>query len=170
MRRLRYSVVMSLDGYIAGPEGEADWIARDPEFDFIALFSQFDTILVGRRTFDRMVTAGRVSMPGMKTIVFSRTLRPEDHPEVAIVVDGQPETLAALKAGPGKDIWLFGGGSLFRSLAKDGLVDTVEVRIVPILLGAGVPLLPSLGNRIKLSLTAHTVSRTGIVSLEYAIT
>jgi dihydrofolate reductase len=170
MRRVRYSVVMSLDGYIAGPEGQADWITRDPEFDFTALFSQFDTILVGRRTFDGMVTAGRVSMPGMKTIVFSRTLRQEDHPGVAIVMDGQRETLAALKAGPGKDIWLFGGGSLFRSLAKDGLVDTVEVRIVPILLGAGVPLLPSLGNRIKLSLTAHTVYRTGILSLEYAIT
>jgi dihydrofolate reductase len=110
-----------------------------------------------------------VSIPGMKTIVFSRTLRQEDHPDVAIVTDGQRETLAALKAGPEKDIWLFGGGLLFRSLAKDGLVDTVEVRIVPILLGAGVPLLPSLGNRIKLSLTAPTGNRTGIVSLEYAI-
>ena len=153
-----------------GTKGEADWIAGDPEFDFTALFSQFDTILVGRRTFEGMVTAGRVSIPGMKTIVFSRTLRREDHPGVAIVMDGQRETLAALKAGPGKDIWLFGGGLLFRSLAQDGLVDTVEVRIVPILLGAGVPLLPSLGNRIKLSLTAHIVYKTGIVSLEYVIT
>jgi dihydrofolate reductase len=161
---------MSLDGYIAGPQGEADWITIDPEVDFTAIFSQFDTILVGRRTFDAMVAAGRVSMPGMKTIVFSRTLRQEDHPEVAIVTDGQQETLAALKAVPGKDIWLFGGGSLFRSLAEGGLVDTVEVGIVPILLGAGVPLLPSLQKRIKLSLTAHTVHRTGRVYLEYAIT
>jgi dihydrofolate reductase len=64
MRSVRYSVVMSLDGYIAGPGGEADWITRDPEFDFAALFGQFDTILVGRRTFDGMVTAGRVSIPG----------------------------------------------------------------------------------------------------------
>ncbi|MGB8493939.1 MAG: dihydrofolate reductase family protein [Candidatus Acidiferrum sp.] len=170
MRRIRYSVVMSLDGYIAGPKGEADWITKDPEFDFAALFSQFDTILVGRRTFDGMVTAGRTSMPGMKTIVFSRTLRQEDHPEVAIVRDGQREALAALKAGPGKDIWLFGGGLLFRSLAEDGLVDTVEVRIVPVLLGAGVPLLPNLERRIKLSLTAQRVYRRGVVSLEYAIT
>jgi dihydrofolate reductase len=123
-----------------------------------------------RRTFDVMVTAGRASVPGMKTIVFSRTLRQEDHPEVAIVMDGQREAVAALKAGPGKDIWLFGGGSLFGSLAEDGLVDTVEVAIVPILLGAGVPLLPRLKNRIKLSLTAHRVHRSGRVSLEYSIT
>ncbi len=161
MRRVRYSVAMSLDGYIAGPKGEADWITMDPEVDFTAIFSQFDTILVGRRTFDGMVAAGRASVPGMKTIVFSRTLRQEDHPEVAIVMDGQREAVAALKAGPGKDIWLFGGGSLFRSLAEAGLVDTVEVGIVPILLGAGVPLLPGLENRIKLSLTAHRVHRSG---------
>lgn len=106
----------------------------------------------------------------MKTIVFSRTLRQEDHPEVVIVSDDQRDILTALKASPGKDIWLFGGGSLFRSLAEDGLVDTVEVSIAPILLGAGVPLLPSSANRIKLSLTAHRAYRTGIVSLEYAIT
>jgi dihydrofolate reductase len=160
---------MSLDGYIAGPKGEADWITADPEFDFAALFRQFDTILVGRRTFDAMAAAKRTTMPGMKTIVFSRTLRQEDHREVVLVKDGHREVLAALKAGPGKDIWLFGGGSLFASLAEDGLVDTVEVRIVPILLGAGVPLLASLEKYIKLSLTVHGVNKTGVVSLEYAI-
>lgn len=169
MRRVRYAVVMSLDGYIAGPKGEADWITTDPHFDFTGMFSQFDTILVGRRTFDAMVAARRVSLPGMKTIVFSRTLRQEDHPQVAIVANDQQQTLAALKASPGKDIWLFGGGSLFRSLAEDGLVDTVEVRIVPILLGAGVPLWPDPRNRIKLALTTHKVYQSGIVSLEYAI-
>ena len=116
-----------------------------------------------------MVTARRTSMPGMKTIVFSRTLRQEDHPQVTIVTNEQWETLAALKASPGKDIWLFGGGSPFGSLAEDGLVDAVEVRIVPILLGAGVPLAPDLKNRIKLALTAHKVSQSGILSLEYAI-
>jgi dihydrofolate reductase len=169
MRRVRYSVVMTLDGYIAGPKGEADWITADPDFDFTAMFNQFDTLLVGRRTFDAMVIARRMTMPGMKTIVFSRSLRREDYPEVAIVANDQQETLAALKASPGKDIWLFGGGALFRSLAEDGLVDTVEVRIVPILLGAGVPLSPDPRNRIKLALTCHKVYQTGIVSLEYAV-
>jgi dihydrofolate reductase len=76
---------------------------------------------------------------------------------VTIVADKPEETVAALRAGRGKDIWLFGGGSLFRSLAKAGLVDTVEVSVVPVLLGGGIPLLPSPANQIKLSLTGHKV-------------
>jgi dihydrofolate reductase len=169
VRHIRYAVVMSLDGYIAGPKGEVDWITPDPEFDFTALFRQFDTLLVGRRTFETMVTARRTAIPGMDTVVFSRTLRQEDHPEVTLVSDGHREFLAALKTRPGRDIWLFGGGSLFRSLAEDGLVDTVEVRILPILLGSGVPLLAGAEKRIKLSLAAHAVNKTGIASLEYVI-
>ena len=141
----------------------------EPEIDFGALFNQFDTILAGRRTFEVMARAGRACMPGMKTIVFSRTLRQEDHPDVSIVSHSQEKTLGELKAGAGKDIWLFGGGSLFRSLAEAGLVDTVEVSIVPILLGEGVPLLPGVARRIGLALTSHKVYKSGTVSLEYAI-
>jgi dihydrofolate reductase len=79
------------------------------------------------------------------------------------------ETVAALRAEPGKDIWLFGGGSLFRSLLDAGLVDTVEVAIMPVLLGAGIALLPPPARQTKLKLTGHKVYKTGIVSLEYSI-
>lgn len=170
MRRVRYSVATSLDGFIAGPNGETDWITTDPDLDFAALFNQFDTVLVGRGTFEVMAAAGRASIPGMKTIVFSRTLREEDHPDVLIVGDNQQETVVSLKASAGKDIWLFGGGALFRSLSAAGLVDTVEVSIMPILLGAGAPLLPGQGSWLRLSLTNHKVYKSGVVSLEYSIT
>lgn len=160
---------MSLDGYIAGPQGEADWIIMDPDIDFSALFGQFDTFLLGRRTFEAMAGGGKGETPGMKTFVFSRTLRQEDYPGVTIVAEGAEETLAALRAEPGKDIWLFGGGSLFRSLLDAGLVDTVEVAIIPVLLGEGIPLLPAPARQSKLKLTAHKVYKTGIVSLEYSV-
>ena len=172
MRRIRYSVAMSLDGYIAGPNGEADWIIMDPEIDFRALFDEFDTVLIGRRTFEGMTRGKKKAgaMPGMKTLVFSRTLQQRDYPKVTIVGEDAEETLADLRGQPGKDIWLFGGGLLFRSLLDAGLVDAVGVAVVPILLGGGIPLLPPPAEQAKLKLTVHKVyGKTGTVSLEYAV-
>lgn len=169
MPRIRYSVAMSLDGYIAGPKGEADWIIMDPEIDFAGLFAQFDTFLVGRRTFEAMAGAAGPGVSGGKTFVFSRSLKPGDHPGVNIVAAVSPATIAPIRAQARKDIWLFGGGSLFGSFLEAGLVDAVEVAIIPVLLGSGLPLLPQPAHRAELKLTGHRVYGTGIVSLEYLV-
>jgi dihydrofolate reductase len=167
-RRVRYSVAMSLDGFIAGPNGEFDWIIMDPSLDFEALFRQFDTLLMGRRTFEPMQKDRGDTMAGMKTIVFSRTLRQSDYPKV-VVTSEVAETISALKKRPGKDIWLFGGGSLFRSVLDAGLVDTVEVAVIPVLLSEGVPLLPAGARSPALKLIEAKPLPTGIVLLSYAV-
>ena len=171
MRRVRYLVAMSLDGYIAGPNGEADWIIMDPEIDFRALFEQFDTFLLGRRTFEGMGRSRGGNQSGMQTIVFSRTLRQQDYPNVTIVSEKPEQVLSDLRSKPGKDIWLFGGGSLFRGLLEARLVDAVEVSVVPVLLGEGIPMLPPipLSERFELKLASCRALKTGIVSLEYAV-
>ncbi len=171
MRRVRYVVAMSLDGYIAGPNGEADWIIMDPEIDFRALFEQFDTFLLGRRTFEGMEGAGGSGKSGVQTIVFSRTLRQEDYPNVTVVSENPEDVLADLRSKPGKDIWLFGGGLLFRSLLGARLVDAVEASVVPVLLGEGIPLLPpkTSSERFRLKLASSRAFKSGIVSLEYAV-
>ena len=170
MRQVVYSVAMSLDGYIAGPAGEADWIAIDAEIDFEAMFARFDAILMGRKTYETTRTQqGGGATPGIVSYVFSRTLRQADCRDVS-VSDNPSQTVSALKKRPGKDIWLFGGGALFGSLLELGLVDRVSVAIIPVLLGGGVPLLPGLQSRAKLRLVEHQIyAKTGTVSLEYAI-
>jgi dihydrofolate reductase len=171
VRRIRYQVAASLDGYIAGPNGEADWIVMDPDIDFAAMFDQYDTFIMGRGTFEAMVgQQGSGATPGKQTLVISRTLRQQDYPDVTIIADEVEKTLTALKKKPGKDIWLFGGGSLFRSLLELRLVDTIEPAIIPVLLGGGIPLLPPPASQVKLKLTGHRVyKKSGIALLEYAI-
>jgi dihydrofolate reductase len=164
-RRVRYQVAASLDGFITDSDGGYDWIPPS-DFDFVAHFAQFDTFLMGRRTWEALPPETPISG---EIVVFSRTLRPEDHPDVTIVSEGAAEAVRALRARPGKDIWLFGGGELFRSLLELGEVDTVEVAVMPVLLGEGTPLLPG-AHRQRLALTKHTCdSRSGICLLEYRI-
>jgi dihydrofolate reductase len=167
---VRFGGAMSLDGYIAGPNGEYDWIVMDPEIDFAGMMKQFDTFLIGRKTFDamkRMGNAGK-SSKGITNIVCSRTLKPSDYPKVRIEADAE-RAVKELKDKPGKDIAIFGGGELFRSLLAAGLVDRLEMSVIPVLLGTGIPVFPPPG-RVTLKLRAQRVyQKTGTLGLEYDI-
>jgi dihydrofolate reductase len=171
MRKVRYSVAATLDGFIADPDGGYDWIVMDDSIDFAAAFAEFDTFVMGRKTWDVSAQTEFVQMFGGKeVVVFSRTLTSPPRPGVKIVNTSPIETVRELKQQPGKDIWLFGGGSMFRTLADAGLVDTIEVAIMPVLLSQGVPLIAP-GSRItgmKLD-KCETLPKSGIVMLSYAI-
>ncbi len=169
MRRLRYGVAMSLDGFIAGLDGEYDWIVHDPAIDFAAMFAQYDTLLMGRKTYEVASEKGKTwDSFGQRWIVVSRTLKPDEHPNVTILSSGVEEAVAAMKGQPGKDIWLFGGGVLFRAMLDAGLVDTVEVALNPVMLGSGIPLLPK-GQRRSLRLTENKALASGILMLAYSV-
>lgn len=170
MRRVRYCVTASLDGYIAGPNGEIDWIVQEPGIDFAALFASFDTALLGRRTYELTRQPGAPALPAdWRIYVFSRTLDPAEHPEVTIVRANAGAAVAALRAESGRDIWLFGGGSLCASLLAADQVDQMEVAVMPVLLGRGIPLVAPEAPRVRLSLARCDAYPSGVVSLHYDV-
>lgn len=168
MRRVRYAVCSSLDGFIAGPNGEFDWITPDPEVDSAQDFSRYDTALIGRRTFDVMRAQGEPAVLGMENYIFSRTLTRADIPKSSILSTTPKQTVAELRNQPGKDVWLFGGGELFHTLLAARLVDEIELLVIPVLLGAGISLLTG-PNRTQLTLKEHKVYNSGTLSLTYSI-
>lgn len=161
---------MSLDGFISkfGDDDYA-WITGDPAIDFRAMLAEFDTAVLGRKTWDVARAMGQNGVAGLDAIVFSKSTAPESRKALRITNDDPISTVAELKKQPGKDIWLFGGGELFRTLLSAGLVDTVEVAVVPVLLGEGIPLLPG-GASTTLKLVDHKVlPKSGMLMLAYSV-
>jgi dihydrofolate reductase len=172
MRAVRYNVAASLDGYIAGPGGDFSWIPDDPTVDFAAIFARVDTVLLGRHSYETVHAHGAPPpwAHSARVYLFSRTLLPEEHPGVTVVADDAAVVVEALRREEGDgDIWLFGGGALFGSLLAAGQVDRVEVTIVPVLLGDGVPLLPPGAPQTSLTLTHTHAYPSGMVSVQYDV-
>jgi dihydrofolate reductase len=170
MRQLRYSVAASLDGFIAGPKGEYDWILIDPDIDFAAMYAGFSGLVMGRRSYAVYQETGGEGPP-LPVWVCSRTLPEGERGGVTFVHDAAVAVRRLKKDAVTKPLWLWGGGELFRTLAQAGLVDSIEVAVIPILLGGGVQLLPTPGPRLSLTLRAHRVyPKTGTVFLDYDVT
>jgi dihydrofolate reductase len=170
MRPVRYRVAASLDGFIAGPNGEVDWIRPDPTLDYATVYAEYDTALLGRRTYELTQRPGAPAWPeGWSVYVFSSTLDSSPDPAVRIVKTEAAETVARLRQQSGKSIWLFGGGVLFGSLVAAGLVDEIELAVMPVLLHGGVPFLPPGGPAVNLSLLTVRESANSIVRMSYRV-
>lgn len=170
MRQLRYSVAASLDGYIAGPNGEFDWIVIDPEIDFEAMYAGFSGLVMGRRSYDVFLATGGAVGPALPTYVYSRSLPEGERDGVTFVRDAAAHVRRLKQEAGEKPLWLWGGGDLFRQLAGAGVVDGVDVAVIPVLLGGGIQLLPSPGPRLPLQLRTHRLfAATGTLFLEYDV-
>lgn len=171
MRELRYSVASSLDGYIAGPNGEFDWIIVDPEIDFTALYARFGGLVMGRKSYDVFISTGGAVGEALPTYVYSRSLPEGNRDGVTFARDAVAHVRALKAATNGKPLWLWGGGELFRQLAEADLVDGVDVAIIPVVLGGGLPLMATPGPTLRLRLRAYRLfAGTGTMWIEYDVT
>lgn len=171
MRQVCYHVAASLDGFIADPNGGFDWIPHDSAVDFGAIFARFDTILMGRKTFEVVERAGGPPFGrDVRVYVFSTTLSQASRPNVTVVSADAAVVVEHLRQEPGdREIWLFGGGLLLAHLLTAGEVDTVEITVVPVLLGAGIPLVaPGIARTALHLLDTHRYP-SGMVTLRYGV-
>jgi dihydrofolate reductase len=173
MRLVRYNVAASLDGFIAAEDGSYDWIPEEPTIDFATIFARVDTVLLGRHSADLMdAPAQRANWRAdMRWYAFSDSAPADRWPWATRVRSAEARTVVEqLRAEPGEgDIWLFGGGSLLASLLALQLVDRLEVTIVPVLLGAGIPLAARGVQRTALTLLNTQRYPLGCVTLTYGL-
>lgn len=143
---------------------------HDPTVDFGAIYTQYDTVLLGRRTYELAQQPGAPPWPGdWRVYVFSRTLDPAEHPAVTVVSGDAGSVVGKLRAEAGRDIWLFGGGNLFANLLSLRLVDEIELAVKPVILGRGIPLTAAASRASRLRLTHSSTSPSAIVNLRYHV-
>jgi dihydrofolate reductase len=181
MRKLLSFMVVTLDGYYEGPDGEFDWPNVDDEFNEFAISQMNDigTLVFGRATYEGMASywptpaaleddpAIADRMNSIPKVVFSSTLNSADWENSTLVTGDAAEAIAELKQQPGKDLAMFGSPTLTASLIEQGLVDELRVMVQPILLGAGKSLFAALRRRVPVELERTTVFRSGNVLLHY---
>lgn len=187
MRKVILLMHASIDGFIAGLQGEMDWIAFDEELaDYVGnLTHDADAVMYGRVTFQMMEsywpTAGESSAATKHDIehanwvnkalkiVFSKSLEKTDWHNTSIFRDIMPEKISIMKNEPGKNILLIGSASIAHSFMQHDLIDEYWININPIVLGEGIPLFKNISHRTKLTLVQSKRFDCGVVGLQYTV-
>jgi len=175
-RKTIVSIATSADGYIARPDGSVDFLNRPRtagDYGMGAFFRSIDTILWGRKTYDLSLGMGGTSggfKLKVKNYVF--THRPPDSPVPGVEFVNEPVGAFAtrLRAEPGKDIWLMGGGGLIASFLDAAELDEFIIHVIPTVIGAGIPLIEPRHRLIPLELRSVSSFSDSVVRLHYEVT
>lgn len=174
MRKVTFGGANSLDNYIARPDDAVDWLMWSNEASAVMrdYWKTIDTIVMGRKTYEvglRMSKGKGNPYKGMKSYVFSRTLKQSQVEGVEIVSTDPAEFVRDLKAREGKDICVMGGGLLAKSLFEADLIDEIGFNIHPVLLGEGIPLFHKMNRQIDLELLECRPFKNGCVYVIYRV-
>jgi dihydrofolate reductase len=182
MRKLRYNVAATLDGYIASSDHTTSWIIEDATIDFDALYASFSTFIMGRKTYETMLSYGSQNplskFPKEAVVVVSRS---GEWPNATVLREGVVDFVRALKIEEGtggggkrrgKDIWFMGGAALAGMLLRERLVDSLEVAVMPVVIGEGVKMVEMQGGggAVKLTLEGVEAKSSGILMTRYEVT
>ena len=170
MRRLKLYTAASLDGYIAGPNGEIDWLDVDGGLDYgyAELYQSIDTTLMGSSTYRVALGAPEFPYPDKTNYVFTREAPPPDTEHVRFVSGDIAGFVRSLKREAGRAIWLVGGGQVNTVMLNAGLIDDVILTSFPLVLGDGIPLFAQGAARAGFETTGCEAYETGLVQWRMA--
>lgn len=168
MRKIRLFIASSLDGYIARNSGEVDWLFTDSDYGYAEFFAQIDTLIMGHKTYEQVLSFGEYPYKGKKGFVFSNTLAGTRDENVEFVGGDWKHFISSLRNQSGGDIWLVGGAKTIHYCMKHGLVDELILSIHPIILGNGIPLIVKDAS-LETALTLKNVKtyNSGLLQVSY---
>jgi len=170
MRKVVLFIATSLDGFIAGSDGDTDWLYTDGDFGYSEFYNSIDTILMGHNTYKFLLQFDIFPYPDKKNYVFTRTERQPDHNPVTFITGDVPGFVKNLKNEDGNDIWLVGGGQINSILLNENLIDEMIVSVHPIILGQGIPLFKERSlNNLPFKLVQNKVFERGLIQLTYLL-
>jgi len=174
-RKIIVYVATSADGYIARPDGSVDWLNRPmPKggYGMAAFARSIDTILWGRKTYTKGVEMGMKDGgfgPNIKNYLFSRKPQGSLLQGFELVREPIKPFMQRLRAQPGKNIWMMGGGEIIASFLDEGEIDEFSIHVIPIFIGAGIPLIKPQQRSIPLKLLSTKKFPDGVVHLHYRV-
>lgn len=168
MRKLVLNLAVSLDGYLAGPNGEYDWCLTDQDYGMKAFFQRVDAVLMGGESY-RLTKSmdGADAYPKMDLYVISK--KEPETPGVTFLRDNFAQRVQEIKSQPGKDIWLFGGSQIIALMLQHRLVDELMMAVHPLQLGGGMPMFPPMNERTPWKLKDSIAYSSGLVQLVYTL-
>jgi dihydrofolate reductase len=173
MRKLKYHVASTIDGFIAHKDHTVEGFLPEGEHvtDYLeSLRKDYDAVLMGRRTYEFGLRFGVTDpYPWMKQYVFSRTMGRIPDANVELVSENIIDFVRSLKGGAGKDIYLCGGSELAGTLFAEDLIDEIILKLNPVSFGSGVPLFSGATKRTALELAGSKVYGNGVVLLRYLV-
>ncbi len=141
-------IASSLDGYIARENGDIDWLPELAESGYDAFYKSIDTVIMGKTTYDQVLTFGEYPYKDKKSFVFTSTNQNKD--ENAEFVSDVEKFVKDGFPGAGENIWLVGGAQIIASFLKQGAVNEIIISVIPVLLGKGISLFKNIENETKL--------------------
>ncbi len=173
MRKIKYHVASTLNGFIAHPDSSINGFVNEGEHatDYLAsLHRDYDTVLMGRRTYEFGFQFDVTNpYPWLKQYVFSRTMDRSPDANVELVSENGIDFVRKLKQASGKAIYLCGGADLASALFGVGLIDEVVVKLNPVVFGAGIPLFADGIQQTALELTDSKIYSNSVVLLHYRV-